>query len=83
LTANTDKYRIQKFVVDPNAKNVNPVPQPGVRPGVRPLPIQKIQPIRGNIQIQPLPAPVPLEVPQANDLPAPAPQVQPLPLRRE
>jgi hypothetical protein len=78
LTANTDKYRIQKFVVDPNAKNVNPVPQPGgvIRPGVRPLPIQ-IQPIKGKVQILPAPVPAPAPVQlkggKLQILPAPVP----------
>jgi hypothetical protein len=67
IDENTDKYRLNRLVVDPNAKGpaVQPMPQPGViqpgviRPGVRPLP-----PVR----IQPAPAP-------AQDLPAnPAPQ---------
>lgn len=84
LTANAEKYRIQKLVVDPNAKNINPVRQPGVRPGVRPLPIQ-IQPIRGKVQI--LPAPVPAPAPIQRGLPQIDPaQPQDLPaqpLRRE
>ncbi|HZZ78606.1 MAG TPA: hypothetical protein VFE62_08810 [Gemmataceae bacterium] len=64
IDENTDKYRISRQVVDPNGKApvVQPVPQPGgiqVQPGV----------IRGGIRIQPLPAPVPQQLP-AN----PAPQ---------
>jgi hypothetical protein len=57
LDENSDKYRITKQVVDPNAKAA-PVPQPGgqpgqpgvIRPGVRPVP---------PVQIDPLPATLP------------------------
>src|SRR5262249_17721724 len=68
LDENNGKYVIQKYVVDPTARapllvpggpGVQPVPLPGVRPGVRPLP---------PIQIQPAPAPLPAP---AQDLPAP------------
>jgi hypothetical protein len=57
LDENSDKYRVSRQVVDPNAKAPAPLPgvqpgQPGViRPGLRPLP---------PVQIQPLPAPVPV-----------------------
>ncbi|MBI1831061.1 MAG: hypothetical protein HYR84_06390 [Planctomycetes bacterium] len=65
LDENQGKYRVQRFVIDPNAK-VNqpgidpvpvPLPVPNPRPGIRPLPPVKIKP-----GVQPLPAPVPLPV---------------------
>ena len=66
LDENNGKYRIQKLVVDPNAKLLPGVginPNPGFEPGIRGLPI-RVQP--GQIQV--LPAPV-------QDLPAqPAPK---------
>jgi hypothetical protein len=80
LADNTDKYRIQKFVADPNAKQgVNPV-QPGVRPGVRPVPPLKAVPIQGKARILPAPVPQPAPVapPQVDDVPAAAPRALPL-----
>lgn len=77
LDENNGKYRIQKYVVDPNAKvqpgisDPKPGIRPGIRPGVRPLPPIRIQP--GNVQ--PLPGPPPIEL----DLPAQPAQ----PLRRD
>ncbi len=63
LDENNGKYRINRQVVDPNAKAApppQPVPQPGVpRPGVRPLPPVQIQPL-------PAPAPAPAPVPAPN-----------------
>lgn len=71
LADNSDKFVIQKLVVDPNAK-VQPI-NPKVRPPIR---IQPVQPG----QVQPLPAPIQIDPAPAQDLPAPAPA--PLPIRR-
>ena len=62
LESNSDKYRINKLVVDPNAKA--PAIPPGINPGgpIRRGPVQ-IQPI----QIDPLPAPLPAPPVQRND----------------
>jgi hypothetical protein len=61
LDENNGKYRIQRFVIDPNAK-------PGVQPlpgGIRPVPGVQIQPLPVQIQpVQDLPAPLP---PQKQD----------------
>ena len=96
LSDNTDKYRIQKFVADPNAKpgvgtTDVPLNQPGVqpgaiRPGLRPLPQIKAAPIKGKVQVLPAPVPVPLPAPVAPPQLQidPAPQDLPAaPLRRE
>jgi hypothetical protein len=67
LDENNGKYRIKKFVVDPNAK-VQPGVQPGgirIQPGVQPggiLPAPPAPPVQGNLLPgqQPAPAPVPI-----------------------
>jgi hypothetical protein len=60
LDENSGKYRITRFVVDPNAKGPaiqQPVPGVGVQPGVRPLPPVRIQPLPAPIQDLPVPLP--------------------------
>jgi hypothetical protein len=52
---NNGKYRINRMVVDPNAKG--PATGPGLNPNPRPVPLP---PINGRPGVQPLPAPVPL-----------------------
>jgi len=84
LNDNTDKYRIQKFVADPNAKpgvGVGGVTDlPLIQPGVRPI---KIQPIKGKVQIlpAPVPQPAPIAPPQLDE--APVQNAVPVPLRRQ
>jgi hypothetical protein len=66
LDENNGKYRIQKYVVDPNAKVPSGINDP--KPGIRPLPPIRIQP--GNVQRLPAPGQIQIELP-----------AQPLPLR--
>jgi len=70
LDENNGKYRIQKYVVDPNAKV-----QPG-NPAIDPAqPDIKIRP-----GVRPLPAPLPRQIPGAQPLPNVAPPAAPPPI---
>lgn len=66
LDENSGKYRINRQVVDPNAKAPAPAPaaQPGGQPGVAPNPRPGVRP--NGVQIQPLPAPAPPPAPAPN-----------------